>query len=76
MQVEFGDLTKRGINMRAILALIPALACVGMVFVCGRMLFGHHGADAAQLDEISQLREENARLREERRDPELQHPNP
>jgi hypothetical protein len=62
--------------MRVILGSIPALVCVGMVLVCGRMLFGHRGADAAQPDEISQLREENARLREERRDPELQHPNP
>ena len=48
-----------------VLAYLPGLACLAMVFVCGRMLFGgHHEPDRG--DEIAQLREEVAQLRAER----------
>jgi hypothetical protein len=62
--------------MRAILAVLPALACFGMVFVCGRMLLGHRGADGSQDDEVSQLRAENARLRAEHPDSDLRDTKP
>ena len=52
------------LGLLPVLAYIPALACLAMVFVCGRMLFGgHHEPDRS--DEIAQLREEVAQLRAE-----------
>lgn len=62
--------------MRAILGLLPALLCFGMVFVCGRMLLGHRVADESQLDEVAQLRAEVARLRAEHPDSDLRNPKP
>lgn len=62
--------------MRAVLGLLPALACFGMLFVCARMMFGRRGADASQQDEISQLRVENARLRAEQQDSNRQDTRP
>jgi hypothetical protein len=47
------------------LAYLPGIACLAMLFVCGRMLFGgHHEPDRS--DEIAELREEVAKLRSER----------
>ncbi len=54
--------------MRAFLSLLPALACGGMMFICIRSMFGHNGdAEASSAGhEIQKLREEVARLRQER----------
>ena len=48
--------------MLFLLRLLPAVACLGMLFVCGRMMFGgHHQAERP--DEIDELKAEVARLR-------------
>ena len=53
------------IGLLPVIAYLPALACLAMVFVCGRMLLGgHHEPDRS--DEIAQLKEEVAQLRAER----------
>jgi len=53
------------VGASSFLAYLPVLACLAMVFVCGRMLFGgHHEPD--RTDEIAELREEVAQLRTER----------
>ena len=53
------------VGASSLLVYLPGLACLAMVFVCGRMLFGgHHEADRS--DEIAELRAEVAQLRAER----------
>lgn len=53
------------LGVSSVLAYLPGLACLAMVFVCGRMLFGgHHEPDHS--DEIAKLRAEVAELRAER----------
>ncbi len=53
------------LGLSTVLAYLPALACLAMVFVCGRMLFGgHHDPDHS--DEIAELRSEVEQLRAER----------
>ena len=47
------------------LVYLPGLACLAMLFVCGRMLFGGHD-EPDRSDEIAKLREEVAQLRAER----------
>ena len=56
------------LGLLPVLAYLPGLACLAMVFVCGRMLFGgHHEPDRS--DEIAQLRKEVAQLRADREAP-------
>jgi hypothetical protein len=52
-------------GLSTLLAYLPGLVCIGMLFVCGRMLFGGHDGPH-HADEITQLREEVAQLRAER----------
>ena len=50
------------LGLQSFLAYIPGIACIAMLFVCGRMLFGgHHEPD--RNDEIAELRAELAELR-------------
>lgn len=58
--------------MRTLVSYLPALACAALMFVCMGHMFSrsHEGqesiADEATKREISELREEIARLRAER----------
>ena len=53
------------LGLLPVLAYLPGIACLAMVFICGRMLFGgRHEHDRS--DEIAQLRDEVAQLRTER----------
>ena len=53
------------LGSQSFLAYVPVIACLAMLFVCGRMMFGgHHEPDHD--DEIAELRAEVAELRAER----------
>jgi hypothetical protein len=56
--------------MRIVLGLLPALGCGAVLFACVRMMTGHgKGQPAAKSDserELTDLREEVARLRSDR----------
>lgn len=57
--------------MRALIALLPGLACAAMMlFVCVPMMRGKHATDGgktqATREEVAALREEVTRLREDK----------
>lgn len=58
--------------MRLVLSLLPALGCGAVMFACVRMMAGRsHGESGANREpdrELSELREEVARLKSERAD--------
>ena len=54
--------------VRTLIGLLPVFGCGAVMFLCMRMMSGHHGAaqpDASQAEEIERLRKEVADLREE-----------
>ena len=53
--------------MRAIVAFLPAAVCLGMMLICGRMLFGKHDTHTTDTDEIAALRAEVENLRQAQR---------